>query len=192
VQCENVSCQNNGTCSEGKCSCPDGYSGYQCENYDPCFSSTCMNGGTCQAGTCVCPQGYTSSNCSQQVTPSKITITNVRVTKFPSGNWDTGDGPDIFPELWLNSGSQVWSDPNTNYQNANSNQAYAFTPNPNIILTLVTSQYTLSLWDYDGPASNQYMGGITFNPYSGTNGFPATLTIDNGSIAFELALSYIW
>lgn len=191
--CKNANCMNNGTCADGKCNCPEGYNGSQCENYDPCYNSTCMNGGTCQGGSCVCPQGYTSANCSQQITPSKITITKVKVVKFPASNWDTGDGPDIFPELWINGGTQVWSDPNTNYQNANSDQTYNFTPNPSILLTLVNSQYTFSLWDYDGPGAYQYISSVTFNPYSGTNGFPATLTLDNNSdLAFELTLSYTW
>lgn len=191
--CKNVTCLNNGKCDDGKCSCTEGYSGSQCENYDPCYNFTCMNGGTCQGGSCSCPQGYTSANCSQQMTPSKITITGVRITKFPPGNWDAADGPDIFPELLLTGGTQVWSDPDSNYPDANSGQAYNFTPVPGILLTLVNSQYTFILWDYDGPGTSQQMGNITFSPYSGTNGFPATLTLDNNNdLVFELTLSYSW
>jgi hypothetical protein len=30
-ECKDVVCQNGGTCSEGKCTCPTGYDGTNCE-----------------------------------------------------------------------------------------------------------------------------------------------------------------
>ena len=63
-KCENVHCQNGGTCSNGSCSCPTGYSGTLCETKkDPCANVTCQNGGTCNNGYCNCPTGYSGTYC---------------------------------------------------------------------------------------------------------------------------------
>ncbi|CAC5365814.1 unnamed protein product [Mytilus coruscus] len=51
-----------GTCSNGICSCPSGYYGVSCENYDPCYDVSC-GVGTCSSGICSCPGGYSGSSC---------------------------------------------------------------------------------------------------------------------------------
>ena len=53
-KCKNVDCQNGGTCDKGKCICPTGYSGVNCEIKDNCYGVTCQNGGTCADGKCNC------------------------------------------------------------------------------------------------------------------------------------------
>lgn len=62
-ECDDVLCQNGGTCNEGNCDCPDGFSGPNCEIEDLCFGITCENNGTCVDGTCDCLPGYTGDNC---------------------------------------------------------------------------------------------------------------------------------
>ena len=65
-------CQNGGSCWEGKCCCPAGFSGSKCEiKLDLCTVSSCYNGGTCQASlngfTCKCLDGFTGAYCQNQV-----------------------------------------------------------------------------------------------------------------------------
>lgn len=62
--CKDINCENGGTCVEGTCNCPGGFSGTNCEIEDLCYDVTCMNGGTCVDGTCDCPPGYSGADCS--------------------------------------------------------------------------------------------------------------------------------
>lgn len=63
-KCKDVTCKNNGTCEEGICKCPAGFSGVNCEIADPCYNVQCLNGGTCNNGVCTCASGYFKSDCS--------------------------------------------------------------------------------------------------------------------------------
>lgn len=59
-----LECKNGGSCKEGKCNCPDGYTGETCEILsDSCKVIVCENGGTCVTGKCACPTGYEGSRC---------------------------------------------------------------------------------------------------------------------------------
>jgi hypothetical protein len=65
-KCKNIVCANGGSCAEGKCVCPTGYTGTVCENapvVDPCANVICQNGGTCSNGNCTCATGYEGTNC---------------------------------------------------------------------------------------------------------------------------------
>lgn len=68
--CQNVTCQNGGTCDDGSCQCPEGFSGVNCEivpEPDPCESIICENGGSCVDGLCECPPGFTGEFCQTPV-----------------------------------------------------------------------------------------------------------------------------
>jgi hypothetical protein len=66
-------CQNGGTCENTApdqylCTCPEGFSGLNCEVVDnPCATTPCGNGGTCQETGgqyhCTCASGWTGSTC---------------------------------------------------------------------------------------------------------------------------------
>ena len=71
--CENITCNNGGTCIEGTCNCPDGFSGPQCEIEDLCITQNveCMNGGVCDEGNCDCPTGFIGESC-ENVDPDQL------------------------------------------------------------------------------------------------------------------------
>jgi hypothetical protein len=193
--CKEINCLNGGVCIDGTCSCPTGYSGVNCENFNPCVNVTCLNGGYCANGQCVCPQGYTGSNCSQQVTPTQMRITKIEVTRFPAtdggAGWDLTSGPDIYTTFALGS-STIWNSP-IFYQNANPGTIYEFVPNPAIVINSPISQYTIRLFDYDDLDPDDFMGGINFTPYNSAAGFPSVATIDaGGAVAFRLTYTYSW
>ncbi|XP_076372901.1 agrin-like [Tachypleus tridentatus] len=74
--CNSMPCQNGGTCTAAsedsyRCSCPQGYSGEQCEvSLSPCTSNPCAQGATCAElpqgdFSCKCPQGRRGIRCEE-------------------------------------------------------------------------------------------------------------------------------
>lgn len=67
-------CLNGGTCANTApdnylCTCPEGFSGVNCEVVDnPCAPAPCLNGGSClEAGgsfSCECRSGWTGPTCN--------------------------------------------------------------------------------------------------------------------------------
>jgi len=193
--CETTNCLNGGVCIDGNCDCPEGYSGAQCETFDDCYNVSCLNGGTCVNGQCNCLEGWTGSDCSQQVTPDKIRITKVVVTKFPAtdngAGWDLSSGPDIYPEIF--KGSTSLYSASAFYQNAAPSNTYSFDISPALDMNEPNDQYIIRLYDYDDFDADDFMGGIIFTPYSRTSGFPTTINLDaGGDLAFTLHVNYVW
>lgn len=62
-KCRDVNCQNGGTCDDGECDCPTGYSGTNCE-IEPCTYVQWTGTLNCEIGyypvsnTTCCPTGY--------------------------------------------------------------------------------------------------------------------------------------
>ena len=80
----------------------DGCKKKKTEAADPCANTVCLNGGTCVDGSCSCPTGYSGADCGTQRTPTKVTITGIKVTKHPAldgggSTWDpiTNTNPDL-------------------------------------------------------------------------------------------------
>lgn len=176
-----------------------------------CIPITCLNGGTSNSDCgCNCLQGYTGKNCSNQITPSKIIISKIRVKYFP--NTDNGSTWDIslpsannsYPDVYVSLSmlDTVIYNSTIYYTNVISDGSnnFDFVPSTPISITSVNSSFIINLFDYDGSDSNindnvdDLMAYKVFNLYSSTGGFPSTLTIEDNSkpFAVELSLSYQW
>lgn len=63
-ECLYLDCKNGGYCIDGKCNCPEGYTGIDCSILeDPCKFISCDNQGICINGECSCPDGYYGEFC---------------------------------------------------------------------------------------------------------------------------------
>lgn len=61
--CDDINCNNSGTCIEGECQCDPGFSGPFCSIEDLCYNVNC-NDGTCVDGSCECDPGYDGGDCT--------------------------------------------------------------------------------------------------------------------------------
>lgn len=146
-------------------------------------------------GTCDCPIGYTGKNCAEQVTPLKMKVHSVKLTRFPATNegmlWDGTDGPDIF--FKMSEEVHPLAQPEYLFENADANNDYTFSIVP-FDLRYISSPYKMELFDYEGvgiPA--QKMGELFFTPYAPNNGFPTFLILDDGGpIAFQIEVQYFF
>lgn len=69
--CDDVICQNNGTCEDGTCVCPEGYGGDNCEQLLTCevLEPLCPPNANCtmlnEQPVCQCNIGYQGDSCTQ-------------------------------------------------------------------------------------------------------------------------------
>ena len=77
-------CVNGGTCENTRpdkyrCTCPEGFSGDNCEVVDnPCATGPCQHGGTCidMSGEfqCSCPPGWSGDRCQISKFPARVHV----------------------------------------------------------------------------------------------------------------------
>ncbi len=83
-KCQEIKCQNNGSCTDGTCACPDGYRGIYCENVDSCSLNLCKNSSTCQDGQCICPDSSNYEGRYCEVEKRQKFVGNYKATEKPS------------------------------------------------------------------------------------------------------------
>lgn len=139
-----------------------------------------------------CKQGYTGSNCNNQIYPTKITVTKVTVSEFPSldgssATWDVGTGPDIY--LVLYAGENLVYESDSYFEDASNSNTYEFefTYDMN-----GSSIYTIELYDYDDLDDDDFIGNYEFLAYDDNEGFPKELVIGSGDLIFTFHVSYTW
>lgn len=165
--CKDVSCLNGGTCNDGVCLCPQGYSG-----------STCA-----------------SQITPSQITITKITVTSF-VDGGEDGSAGPDIFPDYTtPDIYVKllSGSTVLYNASASYKpNPNTYDDCWRSMSPSITLS-ASSGYNIELWDRDGSSAHDPMGpSIYFTPYSSTGGFPATKSFYNSKFSVQFDISYVW
>lgn len=146
-----------------------------------------------------CPQGYTGLNCATEITPTKITITKIRIKQFPNnggGTDDLGTNPDLFISLDKSSSNVFVAGSYFNDANGNGTMNYDFPMLSGINSTSTSTIFKLDFWDYDNTSNNDLMNSIYFSPYSSTQGlgFPTSFNIQDSSGAYkaEVFVSYEW
>lgn len=192
--CEKVTCYNGGVCKDGRCDCPPGYSGVQCQVADPCYNITCYNGGTCANGQCNCPTGYGGSDCSIVLTPVSMTIRRIEVTNYPitqssGAGWDVSDGADAF--VTFNSGTSANQNDFVSGRYTDvTGQDLVYTNGLPITISDLNINWVLAMWDYDATSNNDFMTGVYFKPISMVNGFPSSFEVHTANMSATLYVTW--
>lgn len=77
--CKDVACLNGGACQSGKCICPTGFLGENCEK-TLCTGVVCQNNGACIEGVCQCMAGYEGKFCETLVAEKLLGVWNGQST----------------------------------------------------------------------------------------------------------------
>ena len=165
-------------------------------NNDPCQNLVCENEGKCVEGTCLCKTGYEGISCEKQITPTKISLSQVSIINFPPLNsgitWDTSSGPDLWIVL-IHNLQDVFHTSEIKYDVVYG-QEYVFSIDPFFEFENKTDKYRIALMDVDGgPQVYESMAGVPFIPYNDKNGFPKKVQLtDSSGFEVELSLEYVW
>ena len=193
--CDSISCFNGGTCDSGICDCPPGYSGTNCQIFDPCTELICENGGACVDGLCECPPYYQGVTCGEQITPSTVSLTEIRVTLFPvldeNGQpWDLSSMPDILPQI--SKGSEVLYTAPSPSLNAELNENHIWQLSEPFEFPEIFEVHNFRLLEIDEQGSSREMGNVYFSPYNSNTDFPEILEFTSDSLKFKLQVEYTW
>jgi hypothetical protein len=164
--CASVTCLNGGTCANGSCNCPTGFTGSDC-------------------GTRRIPS---------RVLITKIEILAFPPTDN-GGGWDNNTGPDIFPMV-MQGTNVIWDSPDLSRNaNSNSTYAFTPSPSLQVNLTTqyAIDVWDYDLDDVPFPSPNDFMGGYLFTP-SNYSTYPPTVTLNNSTsdLIIKLYLSYAY
>ena len=148
--------------------------------------------------TIACQEGYEGDNCNEEKTPYTVTISKVRVLKFPAKDkygsyWDgsSSNGPDLLIKIYQGSSSYYDGGYDVEY-NAVVGQTYDFTPS---FSGYGSSSYSYSIRLYDEDSYDYLMGtSSTFSLYTNGEGFPSSKTVSStdGEYQFEVYFTYDW
>ncbi len=197
--CDGVVCLNGGGCLDGTCLCSDGYSGVNCETFDPCFNTTCLNDGTCENGNCLCADGFAGADCSQMVAPISISITKVVLKAYPpfnidGGRWDVdGSTADAFPILIQDATSTFYIFQDEFIQDADPTSTYEFIPSDPIVFTEINEILIILIQDIDG-SDSENMSYEEFNLFTNLGEYPEIRTLGANAISpgflYDIYLTY--
>lgn len=158
--CESKVCKNGGTCDNGTCNCPSGYTGSDC-------------------GTEKTPSS---------VTITKIFLINYPMTDGNGAGWDFAAGPDVF--LSINQGTASNDVQTSGVATDVTGGSITFDNNFPYTITAPSVDWAIGVWDYDSPDPNDFMGGVYFTPNNYKGGFPSTINLSAGSVGMTLYVTW--
>ena len=168
-----------------------------CES-DPCGQTICLNNGICNEGICDCQEGYSGDACDSEIIPTSIKIIDIEVVRYPAtdsngADWDSTSEPDLTFKITRNGNDEY--DHNFYYEDVITTTVNFPIADQNVILTDVEDSYTFELYDYDDLTPSDFMGGVTFLPYSEGQNFPETVNYNfdaSEDVAIRLTYEYTW
>lgn len=129
--------------------------------------------------------------------PTKLKITSLVLTGYPlvdsyGGGWDSGSGPDIYPEITNNVNTYTYV--NNRKSDVVSSQL-PLTYTVNFTFTNLTFKNEITFYDYDPLDANDWMGGYYFTvsnsiPSDGSK-YPTFLNFTSGAVKFTANMEWI-
>jgi hypothetical protein len=171
-KCADTSCPSNRVCNEGKCECPQGYSGPDCDNRLKPAS----------------------------VTIKEIKLVDYCRTNRFGQAWDTGTGADTLPDIKIEVGlPQFTSAVNTLRTPVVENFAYSMLPYTYSLMTPYVIHELDQFWEVrlynENNTSMDLMGTVEFMPYyMASSDYPTHLTLKASrySCPYEIVLTVDW
>ena len=164
-------------------------------NSNGCDDAKCVHGHCDNVEeSCECFEGWQGTHCDDEIEPSSIKITEIRVTRFKEDYagqpWDLGSEPDIYLRMVLN-GDTIWTQSSVE-SDADYRKVYKFEID-DLVLLDPTAAHSLQLYDADSPDPDDFMGGVKFTPYHKGQSFPEFMVVDAGGyVGFEVYFKYFW
>jgi uncharacterized membrane protein len=129
--------------------------------------------------------------------PTKLKITSLVLTAYPltttsGGGWDSGSGPDIYPDItYVGTGYSYYQSRKEDVINSQLPLTY----NVNFTFTNLTYKNQIDFFDYDPIGSNEWMGGYYFTasnqiPTDGSK-YPTSANFTSGTIKFTANFEWI-
>lgn len=158
--CTDILCANGGTCVNGSCDCPDGYTGPDCSDEEE----------------------------PQAVIIESITVKGFPATAPGGGGWDLLDGADLMIFIEDQNGNEVWN-PNTFYEDADPNGSYSWEPGLRITDVRGRHSLFVLDYD-DGLSANDLIGGANFTPYNPGSNFPTQIGGEVEGVSLDIRVRY--
>lgn len=124
-----------------------------------------------------------------------MTITRIDVETYPvtttsGGGWDVGSGSDPYLTFSLGT-SSASADFITGYGSDATGSTLYYTLSTPKIVTNLSSNWALGMWDYDTTDPDDLMGGIYFKPIDEiTTVFPSSFYVSNATFSFKLYVTW--
>lgn len=163
------------SCAEKEKECPD------CGEHGICNETT---------KTCDCKPGYIGPKCEFESAPNGMSITSVRVRKYPTLNngasWDTFSSyADPYFIVYNSNGVKLFE--SAYYEEVPPTTSFSWLTNIEVNPLL---EAKLVLYDYDSGATNSIISTVFFKPYETGFNFPTTKTFDQNGLIIDIFYSY--
>ena len=163
------------SCAEKEKECPD------CGDHGICNETT---------KTCDCKPGYIGPKCEFESAPNGMSITAIRVRKYPALNsgalWDTFSSyADPYVIVYSSNGVKLHE--SAYYEEVPPTTAFSWNTNIDVNPLL---EVKLVVYDYDSGANDSVMGTVFFKPYETGLNFPTIKTIDQNGLIVDIFYSY--
>jgi len=140
-----------------------------------------------------CKKGE-STDSSPNYTNVKIlsmTVTGIPFTTTSGGGWDITNGPDVYFTINDPLGNVLMKGSTIN-DVVQSRLPLAWNFTQAMLITNLSTTFSVRLYDYDFPDADDYMGGYYFTMSDYKTGYPKVITLQNASSAVKLEFNVEW
>lgn len=169
--CNDIICENGGTCIDGECDCTGSYSGSDCSDE-------------------VAPS---------EMYLNTVTVLNYQDTNSVGDDLDMSSQPDtghadlivVAYDYTTAQGIILKTATNeTTLWNALPTGDHIFHTDPSWKMATPLGQYSIAVSDDDVLSGDDNINLINFTPYTAGMGFPTTINLVNGNLSLSLGVSY--